>query len=134
MRSPALRRWPRRAATNSGNSSSANAPAVSAKWGAWAILVGGLYLIVRKIISWRVPALMLLTLFACTWLAEGSARAGLYAILSGGVFLAAFFMATDYATSPVTPGGKCIMGVGCGLITLSSAVFPPCPRARVTRC
>ena len=82
-----------------------------------AILVGGLYLIVRGIISWRVPALMLLTLFVCTWLAEGSAQAGLYAVLSGGVFLAAFFMATDYATSPVTPVGKCIMGVGCGLIT-----------------
>ena len=82
-----------------------------------AILVGGVYLIARRIISWRVPVLMLLTLFACTWLAEGSARDGLYAILSGGAFLAAFFMATDYATSPVTPVGKIIMGVGCGLVT-----------------
>ena len=81
-----------------------------------AILVGGVYLIVRKVISWRVPVMMLLTLFVCTWLAEGSAYAGLYAILSGGAFLAAFFMATDYATSPVTPVGKFIMGVGCGLI------------------
>ena len=81
-----------------------------------AILVGGVYLIVRKVISWRVPVMMLLTLFVCTWLAEGSAYDGLYAILSGGAFLAAFFMATDYATSPVTPVGKFIMGVGCGLI------------------
>ena len=92
-----------------------------------AILVGGLYLIVRGIISWRVPALMLLTLFVCTWLAEGSAHAGLYAILSGGVFLAAFFMATDYATSPVTPVGKCIMGVGCGLITFVIRRFSSMP-------
>ena len=92
-----------------------------------AILVGGLYLIVRGIISWRVPALMLLTLFACTWLAEGSAHAGLYAVLSGGVFLAAFFMATDYATSPVTPVGKCIMGVGCGLITFVIRRFSSMP-------
>ena len=92
-----------------------------------AILVGGLYLIVRRIISWRVPALMLLTLFACTWLAEGSAQAGLYAILSGGVFLAAFFMATDYATSPVTPVGKRIMGVGCGLITFVIRRFSSMP-------
>ena len=82
-----------------------------------AILVGGVYLIARKVISWRVPVMMLLTLFAATWLAEGSAYDGLRAILSGGAFLAAFFMATDYATSPVTPVGKLIMGVGCGLIT-----------------
>ena len=82
-----------------------------------AILVGGVYLIARKVISWRVPVMMLLTLFAATWLAEGSAYDGLCAILSGGAFLAAFFMATDYATSPVTPVGKLIMGVGCGLIT-----------------
>ena len=94
---------------------------------AYQILVGGLYLIVRGIISWRVPALMLLTLFVCTWLAEGSAQAGLYAILSGGVFLAAFFMATDYATSPVTPVGKCIMGVGCGLITFVIRRFSSMP-------
>ena len=82
-----------------------------------AILVGGVYLIARKVISWRVPVMMLSTLFAATWLAEGSAYDGLCAILSGGAFLAAFFMATDYATSPVTPVGKLIMGVGCGLIT-----------------
>ena len=67
------------------------------------------------------------TLFACTWLAEGSAYAGLYAILSGGAFLAAFFMATDYATSPVAPAGKVIMGVGCGLITFVIRRFSSMP-------
>ena len=92
-----------------------------------AILVGGVYLIVRKVISWRVPVMMLLTLFVCTWLAEGSAYDGLYAILSGGAFLAAFFMATDYATSPVTPVGKFIMGVGCGLITFVIRRFSSMP-------
>lgn len=92
-----------------------------------AILVGGIYLMVRKVISWRVPVLMLGTLFACTWLAEGSAYAGLYAILSGGAFLAAFFMATDYATSPVAPAGKVIMGVGCGLITFVIRRFSSMP-------
>ena len=92
-----------------------------------ALLVGGVYLIVRKVISWRIPVLMLGTLFVCTWLAEGSAYAGAYAILSGGAFLAAFFMATDYATSPVTPVGKLIMGVGCGLIAFVIRRFSSMP-------
>lgn len=92
-----------------------------------ALLVGGVYLIARKIISWRIPVLMLGTLFVCTWIAEGSVYAAAYAILSGGAFLGAFFMATDYATSPVTPVGKIIMGVGCGLIAFVIRRFSSMP-------
>lgn len=92
-----------------------------------AILVGGVYLIVRRVISWRIPVLMLGTLFVCTWLAEGAPAAGLRAILSGGAFLGAFFMATDYATSPVTPAGKLVMGVGCGLIAFVIRRFSSMP-------
>ncbi len=92
-----------------------------------ALLVGGVYLMVRKVISWRIPVFMLGTLFVCTWLAEGSVYAAAFAILSGGAFLGAFFMATDYATSPVTPVGKIVMGVGCGLLVFVIRRFSSMP-------
>ncbi len=92
-----------------------------------ALVVGGVYLIARGIISWRIPVLMLGTLFVCTWIADGSVHSATYAILSGGAVLGAFFMATDYATSPATPVGKVIMGVGCGLITFVIRRFSSMP-------
>lgn len=85
-----------------------------------ALLVGGVYLMARRVISWRIPVTMIATVFVCFWIASGrvvgSVDSALYQILSGGLFLGAFFMATDYATSPVTPVGRLIMGVGCGLL------------------
>jgi len=92
-----------------------------------ALLIGGIYLIVRKIISWKVPVLMIATVFAAKWISSGSVDDALYAILSGGLFLGAFFMATDYATSPVTPGGKVVMGIGCGLLTFVIRELSPMP-------
>ena len=81
---------------------------------ALALLIGGLYLAARKIISLAAPvgfigALALLSLIF--------GDDPLYAILSGGVFLGAFFMATDYATTPITTKGKLVFGLGCGIIT-----------------
>ena len=81
---------------------------------ALALLIGGLYLAVRRIISLAAPvgfigALALLSLIF--------GDDPLYAILSGGVFLGAFFMATDYATTPITTKGKLVFGLGCGIIT-----------------
>jgi len=86
-----------------------------------ALLVGGLYLIYRKVITWHIPVSFILTSFALFWISTGSAydpgsQNALYQILSGGLILGAFFMATDYVTSPILPAGKIVFGIGCGLV------------------
>ena len=80
-----------------------------------AIILGGVYLIIRKVIDWRIPLLMIGTVFICYLLKDGAEMA-LFQILSGGLMLGAFFMATDYATSPITPRGRIIFAVLCGLV------------------
>lgn len=82
---------------------------------ALALLVGGLYLIFKGIISWRIPTIYLLTIGIFALLVG---QDPIVHIVSGGVMLGAFFMATDYASSPVTPKGQIIYAVGCGLITM----------------
>ena len=88
---------------------------------ALALLLGGLYLLVQRVISPVIPLSFLGTTLLFTWAAGGPSGIftgdGLYHILSGGILLGAFFMATDYSTSPITTRGKWIMGVGCGLLT-----------------
>ena len=85
-----------------------------------AILLGAAYLIARKVISIRIPAAFLLTVAAFTFVFGGSE--GLFTgnallhLLSGGLMLGAFFMATDYVTTPYTKNGQIIFGIGCGLI------------------
>jgi electron transport complex protein RnfD len=87
---------------------------------ALALLLGGLYLIYKKVINWRIPVSFIGTVFILTLI---FGKAGfftedpVYHILSGGLMLGAIFMATDYASSPVTPKGQIIMGLGCGIIT-----------------
>ncbi|MEG1984358.1 MAG: RnfABCDGE type electron transport complex subunit D [Oscillospiraceae bacterium] len=86
-----------------------------------ALLIGGLYLVIRKVIKPIIPlayigsAYIFLTLFGCA--------APLVSILSGGLFLGAIFMATDYVTTPYTNTGKLIFGIGCGLITAVIRTF-----------
>ena len=96
-----------------------------------ALLLGGVYLIARGIISWRIPATMLATVFVLSWIASGrltgSTDSALYQLLSGALFISAFFMATDYATSPVTPLGRIVMGVGCGALVFVLRRFSPMP-------
>ena len=88
---------------------------------ALALLIGGAYLVYRKVISARIPAAYLGTVAVLTFV---FARTGdpvkwmLYSLFSGGVMLGAIFMATDYATSPVTPVGQVIYGIGCGVLTV----------------
>ena len=85
---------------------------------ALALLAGGVYLLVRRIITWHIPVSFIGMVFVFSLLMEGfDAEAALAMILSGGLFIGAFFMATDYVTSPATPWGKVIFGLGAGLLT-----------------
>jgi len=92
---------------------------------ALALLVGGLFLIWKKIISPIIPACFIGTVFVIALLYYGITGSDLGAlnmavfhVCAGGVMLGAFFMATDYVTSPIMPLGKVIMGVGCGILTM----------------
>ena len=80
-----------------------------------ALLIGFAYLLIRRVITPVIPLSFLGTLALLTWILGGDPLA---AVLSGGAMIGAVFMATDYTTSPVTPAGKYIFGIGCGLITV----------------
>jgi electron transport complex protein RnfD len=82
---------------------------------ALALLIGGAYLIWKGIISWRIPVVYIATVAAFSAL-FGRSGGPLFEILAGGLMLGAFFMATDYATSPMTPPGQIVFALGCGLI------------------
>ena len=83
-----------------------------------ALIIGGLYLLYRKVISWRIPVVYIVTVVILTGaIGRNGVRVPLYEVLVGGLLLGAFFMATDYASSPVTAKGQIIMGIGCGLLT-----------------
>ncbi|MBQ2676786.1 MAG: RnfABCDGE type electron transport complex subunit D [Clostridia bacterium] len=86
---------------------------------ALALVIGGVYLLVRRVITWHIPVAFIGTVFVMSFLLDGfDVMAALLWILSGGLFLGAFFMATDYVTSPPTKWGKIIFGIGAGLITI----------------
>jgi len=86
-----------------------------------ALLLGAAYLLIRKVITWHIPVAFIGTVALMTWMLGG--KDGLftgdwiYHIFAGGLILGAFYMATDYSSSPMTRRGQFIMGVGCGLIT-----------------
>ena len=86
------------------------------------LVLGGVYLLCRKVITWHIPAAYLATVAVLALLFPAGDMNGLtfmqYELCSGGLVLGAFFMATDYVTSPVTKSGRLIYGVGCGLITV----------------
>ncbi|MBC7082101.1 MAG: RnfABCDGE type electron transport complex subunit D [Firmicutes bacterium] len=82
---------------------------------ALAILVGAAYLLWRGHISWRIPVSFIGTVAVLTAL---FGQDPVFHVLAGGLLLGAFFMATDYVTSPVTPKGQIVFGVGCGVLTV----------------
>lgn len=87
---------------------------------ALALILGGLYLIARRVISPIIPLVYIGTVFIMTWLLGQNP---LVHILSGGLMLGAIFMATDYTTSPINKAGKIVFAVGCGLLTVLIRVF-----------
>ena len=80
-----------------------------------ALLIGGLYLVFRRVITWHAPVTFIAVVFILTTI---SGNSGIYHLLSGGLFLGAIFMATDYVTTPITKPGRIIFGVGAGLLTV----------------
>lgn len=98
---------------------------------ALAILLGGLFLIWRKVISWHIPVSFILTAFVFSgilWLIDPTRFADpVFHILTGGLMLGAVFMATDMVTSPMTKGGMLIFGAGCGLLTILIRTFGAYP-------
>lgn len=91
---------------------------------ALALLIGGIYLIIRGIISPAAPVAFIGTVFVLDLIAGNDA---VYNMLAGGLFLGAFFMATDYVTTPITVKGKLVFGIGCGVITFLIRQFGSYP-------
>ena len=93
-----------------------------------ALLLGGIYLVVRKVISPTIPLTYIGTVAVIMLIAgKGDFRFVAYELLGGGLMLGAIFMATDYTTSPITFKGKIIFGIGCGLITSIIRIFGNLP-------
>lgn len=94
------------------------------------LLIGGLYLIFRKVISWHIPVAYIGTVALLGLLfphGNDPVQYMLYSVFGGGLMLGAFFMATDYVTSPVTKKGQLVFGVGCGLLTVFIRTFGSYP-------
>lgn len=83
-----------------------------------ALLIGFIYLLCRRVISWHLPVAYIGTVFLFTFAVQGDLTVSLAYLLSGGLFIGAIFMATDYVTSPATPFGKLLFGLGAGIITV----------------
>ena len=103
-----------------------NVPGTLGETSKLALLIGAAYLLWRRVISWRIPVAFIGTAAVCFLIYTGfDVYAVAYQLLSGGLILGAFFMATDYVSSPVTPWGQLIFGVGCGaLIFVFRALNP----------
>ncbi|MBQ7714174.1 MAG: RnfABCDGE type electron transport complex subunit D [Oscillospiraceae bacterium] len=94
------------------------------------LLIGGAYLIFRKVISWHIPVAYIGTVALLAFLfphGHDPLAFMLYSVFGGGLMLGAFFMATDYVTSPVTKKGQLIFGVGCGVLTIFIRTFGSFP-------
>ncbi|MBP3672292.1 MAG: RnfABCDGE type electron transport complex subunit D [Oscillospiraceae bacterium] len=103
-----------------------NIPGSIGEISALALLIGGGYLLWRNVISVRIPGAYLGTVAVLTLVFHKTGDPVswmLYSLLGGGVMLGAIFMATDYATSPVTPRGQIIFGIGCGVLTVLFRYF-----------
>lgn len=94
------------------------------------LIVGGIFLLVTKVITWHIPVAYIGTVALITLIfpkGDMGIDYMLYELLAGGLLIGAFFMATDYSTSPTTPVGRIVFGVGCGLITVLIRYFGSYP-------
>ena len=82
-----------------------------------ALIIGFVYLLVRKVITWHTPVVFIATVFVLYLVFTGDVMLALSQILAGGLFIGAIFMATDYVTTPITTPGRIVFAVGCGVIT-----------------
>ena len=97
-----------------------------------ALLVGAAYLFYKKVITWHIPTAFIGTFAVCYLLKTGfDVNATLTQLLSGGLILGAFFMATDYSSSPATAKGKIVFGIGCGLLLF---IFRACKKTPAEWC
>ena len=92
-----------------------------------ALLIGGIYLIARRVIKWHTPVIYIGTVFVLSLLIKQDLTAALYQVLGGGVVIAAFFMITDYSTTPMNNGGKMLFAFGCGVLTVLIRFFGSYP-------
>lgn len=91
---------------------------------ALALLIGFVYLLVRRVITWHIPVTFIGSVFVLSFLMEGfDVMKAAALVLSGGLLIGAIFMATDYVTSPSTAKGKIVFGVGAGLLTFLIRYF-----------
>ena len=108
-----------------------NMPGCIGEISAIALLIGAAYLLIRKVITWRIPTAFIGTVVVLTFIFghEGYSRADwvMYNVFSGSMLLGAFFMANDYATSPVTMPGQLLYGFGCGVLTVLIRYFGSYP-------
>jgi electron transport complex protein RnfD len=103
---------------------------------AFLLLLGGIYLLAKKILTWQTPVTYLATVAMLSWVFGGFradlgffAGEGLTSLFTGGLMLGAIFMATDYVTSPITRKGQVVFGIGCGFFTFVFRYFGSMPEA-----
>ena len=92
-----------------------------------ALLIGGVYLIVRKVIKWETPVIFLATVFLLSLIIKQDFNIALYELLGGGAVFGAFFMITDYSTTPINRLGKMIFAAGCGILTVIFRFYSSLP-------
>jgi len=96
-----------------------------------ALLIGAAFLFIRRYITWHIPAVYILTVAVLSWMFGGCGGLftgdALFFVLSGGLVLGAFYMATDYVTSPLSARGRIIFAFGCGLLTVIIRKFAGYP-------
>lgn len=93
-----------------------------------ALIIGGIYLMARRVISYKIPVAFIGTVAVIMLIAgKGDLEFVAYQLMSGGLLLGAFFMATDYSTSPIKSNAKIVFGVGCGLLTCVIRLFASLP-------
>ena len=83
-----------------------------------ALILGGIYLLARRVISWHTPVIYVGTVFVLSLIVKQDLNMALYQVLGGGLIIGAFFMATDYVTTPINKLGKMVFAFGCALFTV----------------